>query len=154
MKHYLMKKFGPILGLVALAGVIAGFTFAPASCSLNPQQQQRLQAIAVPASSIFSAVAVRQGWIEPGDKVTVQRSVAIVTSPDSAEVKLFALAELGLDEALKKGLLDTGDVVTVDTPTQVSITSPPQQAPGPAIPIITREPAKEPVLQLSPPPGG
>lgn len=126
-----MKKFGPFLGILALMGIIAGFTFAPASCSLNPQQQQRLQAIAVPASSIFSTVAVSQGWIEPGDKVTVQRSVAIVTSPDSAEVKLFALTELGLNEALRKGLFNEGDTITVKTDDVVTLQKAPEEPPLP-----------------------
>lgn len=152
-----MKKFGPFLGILVLVGIVAGLTFTPSSCSsLTPEQQQRLQSIAVPAAGILSHVAVQKGWIEPGDKITIQRGVAVVTSAQDPEAKLFALAELGITEALNKGLVSEGDVIMLKNEDVITITSPPEpaQAPGPAIPVITRDPAKESVLKLSPPAGG
>jgi hypothetical protein len=124
-----MKKFGPLLGLIALAGIVLGFTFAPSSCTMTPQQQQRLQAISVPAAGILSSVAVSKGWIEPGDKIIIQRGVAVVTSADSSEAKLFALAELGIAEALKNGLVDEGDVITLENTKTVSILAPSTEGP-------------------------
>ena len=124
-----MKKFGPLLGLIALAGIVLGFTFAPSSCTMTPQQQQRLQAISVPAAGILSSVAVSKGWIEPGDKIIIQRGVAVVTSADSCEAKLFALAELGIAEALKNGLVDEGDVITLENTKTVSILAPSTEVP-------------------------
>jgi hypothetical protein len=129
VKTYLMKKFGPILGLIALAGIVLGFTFAPSSCTMTPEQQKRLQAISVPAASILSTVAVSKGWIEPGDKITIQRGVAVVTSTDSTEAKLFALAELGITEALKNGLVEEGDVITLENTKTVSILAPSTEGP-------------------------
>jgi len=126
MKTYLMKKFGPILGLIALAGIVLGFTFAPSSCTLTPDQQRRLQAIAVPATSIGLAYAQNRGLIEPGDKITLTQGVAIVVSDKTSEAKLFELTELGLQHAVKTGLLANGDVVTVQSADQVTITSPEQ----------------------------
>lgn len=135
MKHYLMKKFGPILGLIALAGIVLGFTFAPSSCSsLTPEQQQRLQAIAVPAASIGLTYAQSQGLIQPGDKITLTQGVAIVVSDKTSEAKLFELTELGLQHAVRTGLLQDGNVVTVQSTDQVSIASPPQAPLNPLLP--------------------
>lgn len=132
-----MKKFGASIGLLAFFGICTAFVLTPSSCSLTPEQQQRLQSISVPAAGIISKAAVAQGWVQPGDEITIQRGIAVVTSADDGETKLFKLAEIGLDHALSKGLVSDDDTVKVDTPTQVTITSPPQQAPGPAIPPIT-----------------
>ncbi len=133
MKSYLMKKFGPILGLIALASIVLGFTFAPASCTLTPEQQRRLEAIAVPAASIGLTYAQSQGLIQPGDKITLTQGVAIVVSDKTSEAKLFELTELGLQHAVKTGLLQDGNVVTVQSSDQVSITSPPA---GPLNPLL------------------
>jgi hypothetical protein len=131
-----MKKFGPILGLIALMGIVLGFTFAPTSCSLTPDQQQRLQAIAVPATSIGLAYAQSRGLIEPGDKITLTQGVAIVVSDKTSEAKLFELTELGLQHAVKTGLLSNGDVVTVQTADQVTISSPPTGPLNPLLPAL------------------
>ena len=127
-----MNKFGTSLGILALIGIVAGFTFAPSSCSsLTPDQQARLQAIAVPAAGIVSQVALHKGWIEPGDEITIQRGVAVVTSAGEPEAKLFALAELGIAEALKKGLVQEGDTITVKNADVVTILTPPTEGPLP-----------------------
>jgi hypothetical protein len=127
-----MNKFGTSLGILALIGIVAGFTFAPSSCSsLTPDQQARLQAIAVPAAGILSEVAVRKGYIEPGDKITLQRGIAIVTSADDAETKLFNLAELGIQDALANGLVSEGDTITVKSEDVVTILTPPTEGPLP-----------------------
>ncbi|WP_146854426.1 hypothetical protein [Brevifollis gellanilyticus] len=78
MKDKLMEKFGPILGAAAFIAICAGYVMLPASCSLNPEQQKRLQTIAVPVAGILSQAAVQRGWIESGDKILVQKGVAIV----------------------------------------------------------------------------
>lgn len=117
-----MNKFGPSLGIALCAIAIVAAAHLPSSCSLTPEQRQQLQAISVPASSILSKAAISQGWIQPGDEVTIQRGVAVVVSDDKTETKLFKLAELGLDHAIDSGLLDVTDKVTLETPTQVTIT--------------------------------
>jgi hypothetical protein len=136
MKTYLMKKFGPYLGLVALVGIIIGYTLLPTSCgSLTAEQQKRLQAITVPAASIGLTIAQQKGWIEPGDKVTLQRGIAIVTSPGDSETKIFELAELGLAHAMKDGVLSDGDVLKIENAKEVSILS--QEGPsGPMNPLL------------------
>ena len=134
MKHYLMKKFGPILGLIALAGIVLGFTFAPTSCSLTPEQQKRLNSIAVPAASLGLAYAQSQGLIQPGDRITLTQGVAIVVSNKTSEAKLYEIAELGLQHDVKTGLLSNGDVVTVHPANQITITSPLEY--GPANPLL------------------
>ena len=140
-----MKKFGPLLGILALAAILIGFTMTPSSCSsLTTEQQQRLQAISVPLASLGLAYAQSEGWIEPGDRITLTRGVAVVVSPSDTETKLFKLAEIGLDAALKRGLVNGGDVITVTSPSEVSI-----QSPSPFAPTIT---AKEPALNLLPAP--
>lgn len=140
-----MKKFGPTLGIVVCAIAIVASLHLP-SCSLTAEQQAQLRSISVPAAGILSKAAISQGWLEPGDEVTIQRGVAVVASEQSREVKLYQLAELGLDEALKKGLLTTSDAVTVDTPTQVTITTPGTGAEGAG--------AKETLPDILPPAGG
>lgn len=126
MKNHLMNKLGPTLGLLAFFAVCIALITAPSSCSLTPEQRQQIQAISVPAAGILSKAAVSQGWVQPGDAITIQRGVAVVVSEDKKETKLFKLAELGLETALQRGLLNVNDTVTVETPTQITITSPPQ----------------------------
>ena len=142
-----MKKFGPILGLIALAGIVAGFTFAPASCTLTPQQRERLQTIAVPAAQLGLTYAQSQGLIEPGDKITLTQGVAIVVSDKTSEAKLFDLADLGLQHAMKSGLLQDGSVVTIGTADQVSI-----QAPEPPLPVPNGDSISGPENPILPPP--
>lgn len=138
MKTYLMKRFGPYLGLLALVGIVTGYTLLPASCgSLTPEQQKRLQAITVPAASIGLTIAQQKGWIEPGDKVTLQRGVAIVTSPGDSETKIFELAELGLAHAMENGVLSDGDVLKIESAKEVSILS---QESGPLNPLLPPPP--------------
>lgn len=131
MKSILMKKFGPILGLVALMGIIIGFTFAPASCSLTPEQAKRLQTITVPVTAIGLNLAQSRGLIEPGDKITLTQGVAIVVSDKQPDAKIFELAMLGLEHAVSSGLLGNGDVITVKDDKSATILSPP----GPLNPL-------------------
>lgn len=148
--RYLMNKLGPILGLLAFFGLIVALATSSPSCSsLTPEQRQQIQALSVPAASILSRAAVSQGWVQPGDVITIQRGVAVVVSEDKKETKLFKLAELGLETALDRGLLNAGDTVTVETPSQVTITSPPE---GTLTPASTQPlPAIKPGELLPPP---
>ena len=129
-----MKKFGPILGIIALAGIVLGFTFAPTSCSLTPEQQKRLQSIAVPAASLGLAYAQSQGYITPGDRITITQGVAVVVSDKTPEAKLFDLAELGLKEAMAKGLIENGNVITLTNDETASIAAPPGEPVNPLLP--------------------
>ena len=82
---------------------------------------------------------------------------AVVTSAESREVKLFQLAEIGLDAALKNELIHESDTVTVHTPTEVVITpaSGPPDASLPLIePLPASAPAKESPAKPLPPAGG
>ena len=156
MKTYLMQKSGPTLGLIALAVIVIGYTLIPTSCQLNPEQQKRLQAIAVPAAGIVSTVAIQKGWIAPGDDIVIQRGVAVVTSEGNSQTKLFALAELGIAEAMKKGLVSEGDVITLQSKEVVTILAPSTEGPLP-IPfgdlIGDPEPSPSgPLAPLLPPP--
>jgi hypothetical protein len=133
MKGILVKKFGTFLGLCAFIGIIIGYTFVPASCQISPEQMKRLQAITVPATQLGLAVAQSQGYITPGDRITITQGVAIVTSDKTPEAKLFELTELGLKEALNKGLITNGSVITLDTPEKATIAPP---DPLPASPLL------------------
>lgn len=134
-----MNKLGTSLGLLAFFGICTAFVITPSSCSLTPEQSQRIQALSVPATGILSAAAISQGWVQPGDVVTIQRGVAIVTSAGDGETKLFQLAELGLDHTMRQGLVNPGDTIKLDTASTVTITTAPEV------------PVNEPALQLLPP---
>jgi hypothetical protein len=149
MKNLLMKKFGPYIGISAFVVICAAAALTPSSCSLTPDQQAKLRSISVPVAGIISKVALDQGWVQSGDEITFQRGIAVVTSTDDRETKLFKLPEIGLDHALNRGLVSDGDTIKVDTPTQITITSPPElPAPDPAVtsPLadsIAPDPAKQ-----------
>lgn len=114
MKNYLMKKLSaPIAMLVGMA-IILGFTFAPTGCQMTPQQQQRLQAITVPVTALGLQWAKAEGLIEDGDRITIQRGVAVLVSPGDAETKVFRLAEIGLTDAVNRGLFNEGQTVEID----------------------------------------
>lgn len=151
MKTYLMKKFGPVLGLIALAGIVIGYTLLPSCGSLTAEQQKRLRAIAVPAAGIVSTVAIQKGWIAPGDDIVIQRGVAVVTSEGNPETKLFALAELGIAEAVKKGIVAEGDVITLQSKDVVTILAPSTEGPLP-IPFgdLIGDPEPSPDTPLNP----
>jgi len=155
MKHLLVKKYGTLIGLAAFAAMLTFSMFIPSSCSLTPEQRQQLQAISVPAAGILSKAAVAQGWVAPGDEITIKRGVAVVMNNERTETKIFQLAELGLDHAIDRGLLTPADTVTVDTPTQLTITSPANGVLTPAaaetLPVIA---PGELLPKPSPPPGG
>ncbi len=121
MKHLLVKKYGPFLGLAVMAALVIGMAHLP-SCQLSPEQQHTLRTLSVPASKILSKAAVSQGWVEPGDEITIQRGIAVVVSDADKETKLYQLAEIGLDRALHSGFMTVDDKVTVNTPTEVTIT--------------------------------
>jgi hypothetical protein len=137
MKKILMKKLGPYVGVSAFVAICAGFVLAPSSCSLTPDQQAKLHSISVPVAGIISKVAIDQGWVESGDEISIQRGIAVVTSGDDHETKLFKLAEIGLDHALNRGLVSDGDTIKVNTPTQITITSPPESLPAPDPAVTT-----------------
>lgn len=124
-----MKKFGTILGMLMLAALVVGYALLPASCQLSPEQARRLQSITVPATSLGLAVAQSQGYVTPGDRITITQGVAIVTSDKTTEAKLYELAELGLKSALERGLIKDGNVITLDTPEKATIAPPNVSAP-------------------------
>lgn len=140
-----MKKFGPFLGALVLLGIIAALTITPASCQLSPEQQRRLQAITVPATAIGLGYAQREGLIEQGDRITLTKGVAILVSDQDVEAKLFKLGELGLQQAMDRGLIQDGNVVEVTGPDTVTIS-----VPEPA-PELTS--GKSPTQSPLPPPG-
>lgn len=125
MYHAMKRQFGALAAILICAAVILGSAYLPASCTLTPEQQQRIHAISVPATAILSKAAVSQGWIRPGDEIIIQRGVAVVTSPGDAETKIFQLAEIGLDHAIRQGILGTDDQVKVDSASEVTITTAP-----------------------------
>lgn len=158
MKTVLMNKFGTTLGIVVCAIAIGVTTQLP-SCSLTTEQRQKLQAISVPAAGIISKAAISQGWLQPGDEITMQRGVAVVFSPDDAETKIFKLAEIGIDRALEAGAVKPGDTITVDTPDQVTISTPVTgvgvlTAPTVGVEAEHGAEAKETLPDILPPAGG
>lgn len=134
MKDILMKKFGPLLGILACAALIIGYALLPASCQLSPEQQKRLQSITVPVTSLGLAYAQSQGYVTPGDRITITQGVAIVTSDKTPEAKLFELTELGLKTALERGLIQNGNVITLDSPEKATIAPPETLPPNPLLP--------------------
>lgn len=124
MKHALLQLTGKSISLIAIGVLILGYAMIPASCTLTQEQQQRLQAISVPVTSILSTAAVQRGWIQPGDKISIQRGVAIVTSAEDSETKLYRLAEIGLEHALRQGTVTEGDVIHLNSTREATLTHP------------------------------
>lgn len=148
----LMKRFGPFIGLLLFAVIILGAAHLPSSCSsMTPAQQARLQAVAVPAASLGLHIAQSRGYIEPGDRVLIQRGVAVLTSGDDTEAKLFRLAELGIEHAMKQGVVKDGDLIELQDADVALISSepPPQVAPPlePVTPLNLSGPSPQPVAK-------
>lgn len=141
MKHILMKKFGPALGITLFAIAIVSAASLPASCSVLAPYREGLQALSVPASKVLSKAAVSQGWVKPGDEITVQRGLAVVVSDDAPAAKVFRLTEIYLEDALKSGVVNHQDTVTLITADQVEITKPAEAPSSPGLP-----PANTPAL--------
>ncbi len=133
MKDILMKKFGPLLGILILAVFVVGYALLPVSCQLSPEAQKRLQTITVPVTSLGLAYAQSQGYITPGDRITITQGVAIVTSDKTPEAKLFELTELGLKSAQESGLIKDGNVITLDSSEKATI-APPSEPLNPLLP--------------------
>lgn len=114
MKNLLMKKFSAPIAIALSMVIILGFMFAPVGCQLTPQQQQRLQAISVPVTALGLQWAKAEGVIEDGDRITIQRGVAVLVSPGDAETKIYQLAEIGLTDAVNRGLFHEGQTAEID----------------------------------------
>ena len=82
------------------------------SC-LSPRAKQIL-ASAAPLVVEISKAAEASGKLPPGSAVLFQNGTAIVTSSDTQEQKLMALKEIGLEAAVKEGLIKEGDKLLVD----------------------------------------
>ncbi|GEP46416.1 hypothetical protein [Brevifollis gellanilyticus] len=144
MKQHLLQLTGRSIGLIAIFILIIGYALLPASCTLTPEQQQRLQAISVPVTSLLSTAAVQRGWIQPGDKILIQRGVAVVTSAEDSETKLYRLAEIGLEQAQRQGTVTEGDVIELKNASQATITHPADvqesvPSPSPATPLSIQD---------------
>lgn len=119
-----MKKFSAPIAMLICMALILGFAFAPSSCTLTPQQQARLQAISVPVTALGLNYAKSRGLVSDGDVITLQRGVAVVVSADATETKLFKLAEIGLTDAVQRGLFVEGQTAELHGP-DVHLSHPP-----------------------------
>lgn len=119
----------PHWAAMAVIGVLLCLTLVgPPSCALTPEQR----AVVVPLANIGLAVAESQGVIRPGDSVTLGKTVAIITSDERREDKLMQLTELGLQEAVDRGVLKEGTVLNVQPAGMVQVV-PPDPGPNPAV---------------------
>lgn len=110
MKHILVKKFGPLLGIALCFAIILGSMLMPSACQMSPEQR----AVVIPLLQTSAAIAEGAHYLPPGSSVTIGKGLAVVTSPGSNEEKLMALKDLGIAEAVKSGTLKEGDALLVD----------------------------------------
>ena len=110
MKSILVKKFGPLLGIVLCAVAILSVLVMPQGCQMSPDQR----AVVIPLTTTALTLAERANYLPPGSSVTIGHGVAILTSEETQKQKLVKLADLGLAEAVKSGDLKPGDALLVN----------------------------------------
>ena len=151
MKHHLMNKFGPILGILLLCVIVAGSAFLPSSC-LSPQAQARFERVlpvVVPLTQAAITWADRTGNLPPGSSVTINQGLAVISSNGAASEKIVQLKTLGIESEVKRGVLKEGDIALVDAAGTALV----KLVEAAETPALQEASAKEPVPQLLPPPG-
>lgn len=134
-----MKKLGPSLGILALLVIIVGSAFLPSSC-LSPAQRAQLAPVIVPLTAAGGMLAERQGVLPPGSTVSIVQGTAIVLSPGSVQERALKLKDLGLQEALKAGVIADGDKLIVDAAGEALVKMLPAESP-PEPPAASDAPA-------------
>ena len=141
IRHILMKKFGPMFGIILCMAAIVSVLVMPQGCQMTPEQR----AVVIPLTTTALTLAERANYLPPGSSVTIGNGVAILTSEETQKQKLVKLADLGLAEAVKSGDLKPGDALMVNQlGTALVQLLPDQKTP----------PAEAPVNAFLPPPGG
>jgi hypothetical protein len=112
---YLAKDAG-VTGAVKL--LIAGLcVMTLASCSFLASAAGRQMVVSL--AELGVQAAVNHGKLSPGDALTINRGVAIVTDGDTTLTKVVKIGELGLQSAVNSGLVQDGDAVLIKEATAV-----------------------------------
>lgn len=123
-----MKRFGVILGGLAICAAFVLLSGGLPSCSaLTESQQAKLLTVA----QVGLTVAANQGVISPGDSLLIGTTTAVLLKPGTKEEKLVGLATIGLDQAVQEGVLKPGDAVLIKDAVNVLVTP----APDPLMPV-------------------
>lgn len=130
--HYLMKRFGIVLGALFFCAMVTLTVGGIPSCK-TPEQNARL----LKAVDLGLALAVNHEVLAPGDSLLIGQGVAILTSPDDENTKLLKLADIGLTEATKAGVINPGDTVLIKDAAQVLVTTPAIAPPAADLPRLT-----------------
>lgn len=102
----------PSYFLTALVLVSISGALSLCSC-LSPQARDLIKA-AVPVVIPLTQAVEASGNLPPGSSVLIEQTTAVITSADSKEVKLMKLKDIGVDAAMKDGLIQEGDKLLVD----------------------------------------
>lgn len=125
-----MKRFGTLIGILLFAILLIASSLLPSSC-LSTDQRVRLAPLVIPLTSAAALLAEKQGVLTPGAAVTITQGTAIFLSTDDAQPRALALKELGLQEAIKQGVLNEGDRLVVDAAAAALVKLLPVEVPAP-----------------------
>lgn len=83
------------------------------SCVLTPQQQAVAQQLVIPLGQVGLKALVTHGVIDSQDAILVGDGAATILSSSSKAEKLMRLSDLGLHTAASRGLIQPGDLLSV-----------------------------------------
>lgn len=113
----LIERYAALAACGILVAAILVAAHLPASCTLTPAQRARVDAvlpIVLPLSQAALTYAESTGNLPPGSSVTISQGLAVIASDASPTEKVVQLKTLGLDAALREGVLQEGDRAIVD----------------------------------------
>ena len=130
------SKLPLLIACLCMLGLSNCETMKKLERALSTPQAQKVELALV---DLGLHVAVGDGYLSPGDMVTIGNGVAVVTSGASTISKVSQLADLGLNRAVAKGIVKPGDAILIkDTTaivtqaiTPVAALSPPAVVVGP-----------------------
>lgn len=144
MYPLLMKRFSALFSILFCALIIIGSTLLPSSC-LSPQARDkiaRLAPVVIPLTQAGMTWADNTGHLPPGSSVVINKGLAVITTEGTTSEKIVQLKTLGVDEALKTGVISEGDRLFVDQAgtalvkisEELMTAKPPEIQPSPALP--------------------
>lgn len=113
-----MKRILNIIMKHPKTAIAAAFAIAVlfVSC-LSPAGQEKFNKFVKAAAPLLvtaSQFAELTGHAPPGSTVAIQDGMAVITSPGSTEAKVMSIKRLGLEQAMKEGLIKEGERVKVE----------------------------------------
>ncbi len=116
MYHMLKAKHGALIAIGILIMSVAGAGLLPSSCT-SPELKGFIKAavpVVVELSKAGTTWAEATGNLPPGSSVVINQGLAVITQPGSTAEKIVSLKTLGVDEALKQGVIQEGDKLLVN----------------------------------------